>query len=120
MIIFYSMKGCGFCTKAKDMLKDEIAQGLVIVKPSSEAPEGINGFPHFTSSNGGSHTGAPSSKEELFKKLKVGKEGFNNESSRSTGRDRSSPWPQRDCATHPRWPGHCTPNTFGWWESGVL
>jgi hypothetical protein len=29
-------------------------------------------------------------------------------------------WPRRDCATKPRWPGTCTPDTYGWWKAGVL
>ena len=69
------MNGCGFCSKAKKELANEIASGLVVLKDASEA-NGISGFPHFENSEtGATHTGfAP--KEQLFQKLGVVSEGF--------------------------------------------
>ena len=75
MIIFYSMNGCGYCSKAKKELASEIASGLVVIKDAGEA-KGVNGFPHFENpSTGAKHTGyAP--KAELFQKLGVVSEGY--------------------------------------------
>jgi glutaredoxin len=69
-ITFYSMPGCGFCVKAKNLFAAELASGEMIVLPSSQAPKGTTGFPTFTA-NGMSHTGLPSSKAELYNKLGV-------------------------------------------------
>jgi hypothetical protein len=76
MIIFYAMDMCGFCTKAKSELGDEIASGFVVVKGTSDAPAGVKGFPHFVNSeNGKKHSGyAP--KAELFKSLGVDNESY--------------------------------------------
>ena len=65
-IILYKMNGCGFCNKAEQELKNEIANGEVVVKPHSEAPSGITGFPHFENvENKKSHTGF-AKKEKLM------------------------------------------------------
>ena len=57
-VVFYHMKGCGFCQKAKDELANEIASGKVVIKDSKEAPTGVRGFPHFVNEdNGKSVTG---------------------------------------------------------------
>ena len=76
MIILYAMDRCGFCTRAKSELRNEIDSGLVVVKGTSEAPAGVKGFPHFVNTkNGKSHSGyAP--KDELFKSLGVNNEGY--------------------------------------------
>lgn len=68
-ITFYKMEGCGFCTKAEDLLKDHINKD-VIIKGRAKAPSGVSGFPHFVNeANGKSHTGYPQTVENLFKKL---------------------------------------------------
>ena len=60
------MIGCGFCQKAKELLKNEIKNGKIQIKDSSEA-KGVSGFPHFlNTSNGLSHTGCPSNTSELY------------------------------------------------------
>jgi len=70
------MDGCGFCKKAKNVLADEIASGMIIIKGPSEAPQGVRGYPHFVNeSNGKSHSGyAP--KDKLFKSLEVTNEAY--------------------------------------------
>ena len=68
-IIFYSANGCGFCVKAKQMLKDQIASGKIMMKDAKEAPKGVRGFPHFVGKNGKTHTGLPPSAEALMQKL---------------------------------------------------
>lgn len=70
------MDRCGFCTKAKAELSNEIASGMVVVKGTSDAPNGVKGFPHFVNTeNNKSHSGyAP--KAVLFKSLGVSNEGY--------------------------------------------
>lgn len=76
-IVFFEMQGCGHCVRSKQVLADVIAQGLVVVKPASEAPEFAKGFPAFLSeSNGKTHLGAVSSYEELCKLLEHNVENF--------------------------------------------
>lgn len=71
-ILFYSMNGCSFCKKAEQLLEKEIKNGSVVMKSQSEAPAGVNGFPHFTlgNDNSVSHSGLPKSYKELVDKLK--------------------------------------------------
>jgi glutaredoxin len=70
LIKFYSMPGCGFCNKAKELLKDQINSGLVKVLPHTEA-KGVSGFPHFES-NGKNVSGlAFKSFDELKQKLEM-------------------------------------------------
>ena len=77
MINFYSMEGCGYCKKAQAELKEEIALGKVNLKSAKEAPAGVTGFPHFTSSSGATHTGFLP-KDQLLEKLGENiKEGYN-------------------------------------------
>lgn len=65
-ITFYSMNGCHFCDKAKNILKQQIDNGTIIVKPSSEANGEFNGFPSFKNhQNGKTHSGCPKSYEDL-------------------------------------------------------
>ena len=69
-IKFYFMDGCGHCVHAKNDLRNEIGNGKVELQPSSKAPRGVSGFPHFV--NGiNSVSGYPGSKEELFRRLGV-------------------------------------------------
>jgi glutaredoxin len=77
-IIFYSMNGCGYCQKAKQMFNDEISSGLMVVKPASEAPDGVRGFPTFAYNNK-MHSGLPGSKKELYTKLNYSNEGYSHE-----------------------------------------
>lgn len=71
-VIFYSMKGCGFCVKTEQMFASEIANGEIIKKNSSEARGKFKGFPSFENSlNGKTHSGLPSSKKALYQKLGV-------------------------------------------------
>lgn len=69
-IILYFMNGCGYCVKAKDMFKEELKSGFMIMKHSSEAPSNIKGFPTFEY-KGKTVSGLPSSKKELYEKLGV-------------------------------------------------
>jgi hypothetical protein len=77
MINFYYMETCGYCKKAQAELKEEIALGKVNLKSAKEAPAGVTGFPHFTSSSGATHTGYLP-KDQLLEKLGENiKEGYN-------------------------------------------
>jgi hypothetical protein len=51
IILFYSMPGCGFCSKAESELQSEISSGKVKKLPHTQAPSHVNGFPHFTCNN---------------------------------------------------------------------
>jgi len=66
-ITFYSMgNNCGFCVKAEKLLKQQISEGTIIVKPASEANGKFSGFPSFESSQSGkTHSGCPKSYEDL-------------------------------------------------------
>lgn len=65
-ITFYSMSGCHFCDKAKNILKQQIDNGTIIIKLSSEAKGEFNGFPSFKNhQNGKTHSGCPQSYEDL-------------------------------------------------------
>jgi len=102
-VTFYTMVRCGFCNKAKEMFKDEIASGEMVVKPSSEAPAGTRGFPTFTA-NGKSHSGLPSSKEELYSKLGVSKENYkSSDMGFSKGNYKAPPKNSRDNIPMPFW-----------------
>jgi hypothetical protein len=71
-ITFYSMgKLCGYCIKAEELLKPQIASGEIVKKDASEAPGGLfTGFPAFNSpKTGKTHMGLPESYEALAKKL---------------------------------------------------
>ena len=69
LVIMFSMPGCGYCTKAKKILSDDIASGKVVVKPHTDA-KGVSGFPHFTNSDGTkTHTGCPTTSADLHAKL---------------------------------------------------
>ena len=69
-IKFYFMDGCGHCVHAKNDLKDEIGNGTIKMLPSSRAPKGVNGFPHFVNGKN-SVSGYSGSKEDLFRSLGV-------------------------------------------------
>lgn len=73
---FYHMEGCGFCRKAMVMLKELIEQGDIEVVSHDNAPNGVNGFPHFEGSKG-THTGLPESPEKLMDKVAGSVEKFN-------------------------------------------
>ena len=65
----YSRDGGPFCDKAMDLFGDQISQ--ITVKRNEGTPEGVNGVPHFESrASGKSHTGCPSSIDELIIALK--------------------------------------------------
>lgn len=65
---FYHMKGCGFCSRAMDMLKPLIDQGHIEVLSHDKAPANVRGFPHFEGPKG-EHSGLPKSPEELMNKV---------------------------------------------------
>jgi hypothetical protein len=70
MIELYEMKGCSYCVKSKELFSDEIAQGTVVVLPSSQAPNGTKAFPFFVNrENGLTYLGYPGNKETLYNKL---------------------------------------------------
>ncbi len=79
-IVVYVMPGCGYCTKAKQMLSSEIANGEVVVKDMSELKDpNVNGFPHFVNPENGESVTGLVDKVELYQRLKVApkqKEGF--------------------------------------------
>ena len=79
-VLFYNMETCPFCKKALDLLKDVINKGFIEVKPHTEAPSGINGFPAFVY-NDKQHLGLPKSWDELSSALEYSE---NYESQRST------------------------------------
>ena len=68
-IIFFNMETCGFCARGKQLLSEEIKSGQIIVRPHTEAPQGIMGFPTFKYGDN-IETGLPKSFEELASKLK--------------------------------------------------
>ena len=76
VIAFFFMPGCGHCENCKNMLSQEIAQGLVQLLPHTKAPKHVRGFPHFIGPNGVEHSGAPRTKEELMGKLLNGGGGM--------------------------------------------
>ena len=72
MIIFYAMDGCGHCVNAKKTLAREIANGMISVRPHTEAV-GASGFPAFKSVKTGKMSlGAPASFQDLLAKLDMG------------------------------------------------
>lgn len=73
-INFFSMEGCGHCKRAEAELAEEISGGLVVKRPSSEAPKGVTGFPTFTL--GDKMAVGYASKAVLFEKLGVQSENF--------------------------------------------
>lgn len=69
-IIFYAMNGCGHCDNAKDALASEINSGKIKVLSNLEAPQGVQGFPHFVNTeNKKTLTGWPGSKDNLIQRL---------------------------------------------------
>jgi hypothetical protein len=73
LVHFYSMRGCGWCTKSKELLKDQIAAGQVIMKDAKDAPPETRGFPYFESPvTGKSMSGYPGSEKELAGELGLG------------------------------------------------
>lgn len=82
-ITFYSMSGCHFCDKAKMILKQQIDNGTIIIKPSSEAKGEFNGFPSFKNhQNGKTHSGCPRSYEDLKQIL-----GYSSHNSKPTSKN---------------------------------
>lgn len=79
-VYFFSMgSGCGHCVNTEKLLAKEISNGEVIKKHYSEASE-ARGFPYFTSIDNPSKTvtGAPSSKEDLYRQLDIIIENFDH------------------------------------------
>jgi glutaredoxin len=69
-ITFYNMKGCGYCRKADELFKNEISSGEMIKRPSSDAPKGVKGFPHFINDvNGKEYSGLPKDYNSLIKAI---------------------------------------------------
>jgi len=74
-IIMYFSDSCGFCGKAKEVLKDVMDKIELRNTSEHSLPNGVNGVPHFEY-NGKSHTGCPSSADELFAKLDIVQENY--------------------------------------------
>lgn len=71
-IIFYSAPWCGYCTKAEQILANELASGKIIKKSHTEA-KGAPGFPYFVNpQTGGTHAGCPESGAQLIELLSKG------------------------------------------------
>jgi hypothetical protein len=73
-IYLYSMgNACGFCIKAEKLFEEELNSGEMVLKTSKDkGAELFNGFPSFLNKkNGSTHSGLPSSKEQLYTKLGV-------------------------------------------------
>ena len=67
-IDFYHNDGCGFCTMAKKLLKDNGCEDAVNYK--KDVPKGVAGVPHFRSKVTGQQlTGYPKTLENLLAKL---------------------------------------------------
>jgi glutaredoxin len=66
-IYFYNMPGCPYCVSAHELLADEIADGKIILKDSSETNDST-AFPYFVYKDK-EYTGLPKSKENLFREL---------------------------------------------------
>ena len=76
----YVMNGCGWCAKAIEILKSAIQDGTIEVRPSSEAPESVRGFPAFLSeSTGKIKEGCPKHLESLHNELGHNIEKYNTE-----------------------------------------
>ena len=68
-IVLYSRDGCPYCDKAKKLFGTQLSK--ITVKDNQGTPEGVMGVPHFESlTSGKSHTGCPSSIDELIMNLK--------------------------------------------------
>lgn len=83
-IVFFYMIGCPHCEHARPMwesMKKDIPSGIAVVEiESAEAPSRVQGYPRFerTDESGGIIAvveGAPSSSQDLKKKLKIKKSG---------------------------------------------
>ena len=74
-IVMYYSDSCGFCNKAKDVLKDAMSHIELRNTQDHPLPNGVNGVPHFEY-KGKSHTGCPSSADELFAKLEMVQENY--------------------------------------------
>ena len=74
-IVMYYSDSCGFCNKAKDILKDVMDHIELRNTKDHPLPNGVNGVPHFEY-KGKSHTGCPSSADELFAKLEMVQENY--------------------------------------------
>lgn len=69
-IVMYYRDSCGFCNKAKSVLKDVMNHIELRNTKDHSLPNGVNGVPHFEY-KGKSHTGCPSSADELFAKFEL-------------------------------------------------
>ncbi len=69
-IVFFKLNRCGFCTRALDLLKNEIASGKIKVAEHTLAPKEATGFPFFMNTkNGKTVSGLPQSVSDLYEKL---------------------------------------------------
>ena len=111
-IIFYSMgPRCGFCTKAEQMLHKHIASGKIIKKDASEANGKFSGFPSFIcTETGKTHSGLPSSPEELYQKLGV--EHYNHMMNSHNSNMMKSHMMNTNMGDSPSTTGYCPPNNF--------
>ena len=74
-VVMYYSDSCGFCNKAKGILKDVMDHIELRNTKDHPLPNGVNGVPHFEY-KGKSHTGCPSSADELFAKLEMVQEKY--------------------------------------------
>ena len=71
-VVFFKLNNCGFCTRALQLLQDEIANGRIKVVDHTLAPKEATGFPFFMNvRNGKTHSGLPQSAAQLYEKLGV-------------------------------------------------
>ena len=74
-IVMYYNDICSFCKKAKEILANVMDQIELRNTKDHSLPEGVNGVPHFEY-KGKSHTGCPSTADELFTKLEIVQENY--------------------------------------------
>ena len=73
-VTLYEMQGCHFCQKAIAMFADKIGDQKLVVASATECPKELKprGFPFFVHEDtNATHTGLPSSWDELMKKLGI-------------------------------------------------
>ena len=91
-VTLYEMQGCHFCKKAIDMFADQLSDGRLEIDQATNCPKEHRprGFPFFVHADTGStHTGLPSSWDELMDKLGVdtGGQGGGQDGDQDGGQD---------------------------------